>query len=116
VKSFQGYWFYSLVLVALNWDSITSTDLFQTVFHDSQTKRMHREWQERRDKISALDKQQCAIELKSELSTMEIEIQRDILFGMDGAGVKKRAMRQYQIDSQLCESLGISPYIRQVQE
>ena len=105
-----------VILAAFNWDSISSSAFYQHTFHDSDQQRRIRLWEERRAKISELDHQECEILIEARAKTLGIEIEHDIVMGMSPEGLSERLQHEYNIDRELCKSLGISPYIRQVRQ
>jgi hypothetical protein len=60
--------------------------------------------------VDALNRRECAILMQARADTLQIEIERETLYGSTRA--REYAERELAADRSICERLGVSPYTR----
>ncbi len=104
-----------IFLAAISWWLISSTDIYQEIIHPDQwaaeqQNRAQRaeENKARFERIKDLDSIECHIMLRAKAQLLPVEIERSTLFGISRESAEKRLMKEFELDSELCEKYGIS--------
>ncbi|OFZ67379.1 MAG: hypothetical protein A2V79_09210 [Betaproteobacteria bacterium RBG_16_56_24] len=99
-----------VILIAFNWQPIQSSSMYQHAFHADEWSRKQQEWAALTIRLAELDKEACRILIEAREKTLALDVERDVLFGLDRTKSRKRIEHELEIDRMLCIEHGISPY------
>ncbi|OGT02162.1 MAG: hypothetical protein A2143_00770 [Gallionellales bacterium RBG_16_57_15] len=98
------------ILIAFNWQSISSSSAYQRAFHADEWSRKQQEWAALTIRMDEFNKEACRILIEAREKTLALDVERDVLFGLDRTKSRKRIEHELEIDRMLCAEHGISPY------
>ena len=103
----------SLLVIAFNFSNILNSNIYQRTFRHDAYEQRKREVSELVLKLDKLNRMECAIQIEAKQATLQIEVERNILTGMNEARAIRNANHEFEMDVRLCIEHGISPYTKQ---
>lgn len=102
-----------LIIIAFNFSNIVNSNIYQRTFHHEAYEHRQRDISKLVAKLDKLNRMECAIQIEARRATLQIEIERNILIGVNEARAIRNANHEFEIDVRLCIEHGISPYTKQ---
>lgn len=103
----------ALIVTAFNFSNILNSNIYQRTFRHADYEQRQRDITELVAKLDKLNRMECAIQVEARQATLQIEIERNILTGMNETRAIRNVNHEFEMDVRLCVEHGISPYTKQ---
>lgn len=104
----------AMIVVSFNLNDILNSNMYQRTFRHEAYEQRQRAITDLMVKMDKLNRMECAIQVEARQATLHLEIERNILTGMNEARATRNANHEFEMDVRLCVEYGISPYSRQI--